>query len=313
MTSLGHMGVYRLVRRIGVGGMAEVFEAEREGPHGTRLRVALKRMLPAISQRSFEQQRRWFEREMQLCARLHTATIVRTIDYGIDDGHPFIAMQYVEGADLASLIKAVRAKNQTLGFATIAYIAHELCDALAYAHAQKVLHRDISPSNVLLSRWGEVKLSDFGIGKPFDLNKGLTIAGQIVGKVSYMSPEALQAKDLDVRSDIFSLGVTLVNAATEKPLFRSASIAEALQERASVDVTAFVRERTDLPWSFVQLLARMCGPLQERIDSADACQHIIGGMLPTATPQLNLMRQLASMSGHPPPRPPPMSPTQSLS
>lgn len=216
------IGPYQLVRRLGVGGMAEAYEAIRQGPSGFSQRVCLKLVLPFLrNDRDFV---RLFEREARLVAQLRHRNIVGVIDFGQIDARPYMALELVDGADLRILLDHQPRKRLTLECAVL--IGLEIADALEHAHgaslhgsapesdarAHGIVHRDLSPSNVLISRQGEVMLSDFGVAKAM---AGATHRQSAVkGKVPYMSPEQLRAESLDGRADLFALGVVLFESLT---------------------------------------------------------------------------------------------------
>ena len=211
-------GHYRLVRRLGVGGMAETYEAIRRGPSGFAQRVCLKLVLPFF--RSDQEFVRLFEREAKLAAKLRHRNIVGVIDFGDIDGIYYMALELVDGIDLQGLLAAQQGKR--LPHEHVALIGHELALALEHAHnppraidvdgfdGGAILHRDISPSNVLISRQGEVFLADFGVAKAVSGSSHKPSA--VKGKIPYMPPEQLRASKCDGRADLFSLGVVLFEA-----------------------------------------------------------------------------------------------------
>ncbi|MEM8609272.1 MAG: protein kinase [Myxococcota bacterium] len=214
------IGPYRLVRRLGVGGMAEAYEAIRRGPSGFSQRVCMKLVLPFLrNDRDFV---RLFEREARLVAQLRHRNIVGVIDFGEIGGRPYMALELVDGADLRVLLDHQRRKRLALD--SVVLVGLEIADALAHAHGALlrgsdpdspsspggIVHRDISPSNVLVSRQGEVMLSDFGVAKAME--GASHRQSSVKGKVPYMSPEQLRAEPLDGRADLFALGVVLFEA-----------------------------------------------------------------------------------------------------
>lgn len=211
-------GPYRLVRRLGVGGMAQTFEAIRQGPSGFSQRVCLKLVLPYFREdKTFVE---LFEREAKLAARLRHSNIVGVIDFGNIDGTLYMALELVDGVDLQVLLDAQDRKR--LPDDHVLLIGRELARALEHAHdpppgsgesgASAIIHRDISPSNVMISRHGEVMLTDFGVAKAVTDTWGKQ--SNIKGKIPYMSPEHLMGETLDGRSDLFSVGVVLFEALT---------------------------------------------------------------------------------------------------
>lgn len=224
-TSLGDLigeefGPYKLVRRLGVGGMAETFEAIRRGRSGFSQRVCLKLVLPFFrDNQDFVQ---LFEREARLAAKLRHRNIVGVIDFGEIQDTPYMALELVDGADLRVLLDAQ--DGTRLSHDYVALLGHELAEALEHAHnpprgtggdgsethIDAIIHRDISPSNILISRQGEILLSDFGVAKAITGTSRRQSA--VKGKIPYMSPEQLRAESLDGRSDLFALGVVLFEA-----------------------------------------------------------------------------------------------------
>ncbi|MDX2088282.1 MAG: protein kinase [Kofleriaceae bacterium] len=206
-------GPFRLLARLGRGGMAETFIAERVGPVGFAKRVCLKRIL--ADHGTDAEFVRLFQHEARLAANLDHPNIVTTFDFGEVEGTWWMSLQLVDGVDLRELVVSLRARGETLPREVALYVVREVAQALDYAHtltldgsAAHVVHRDVSPSNVLVSCEGAVKLADFGIAKAAtsDLR---TQTGIMRGKPSYMAPEQALAKPVDGRADLFALGVVL--------------------------------------------------------------------------------------------------------
>lgn len=213
---------FEVVRRLGMGGMAEVFLAKKRGAQGTYKLLVLKRILPEhVSSRRF---RVMFAEEAQLATRLNHPNIVQVYDfqdYG-DDGQ-LLSMEYVDGPDLRALGKAAKAAGTRIAPQVAAYIMAEVAKGLHYAHERKdergepldIVHRDVSPQNVLLSYDGAVKVADFGIASA---NLFREESGVLKGKTGYMSPEQARAEKVDRRTDIYSMGVVLHELLTGRPL-----------------------------------------------------------------------------------------------
>lgn len=223
-TALVRLGKYELLTRLAVGGMAELFVARTLAQHGFEKLVALKRIL--ASHADDEQFIRMLLAEARLAATLHHPNIAQVYDVGDDSGTYFFTMEYVVGQDLRQIVRAIQAKGEWLAPEHILQIAIGTAAGLHYAHDKEdgdgnplgIVHRDVSPSNVLVSYDGSVKLVDFGIARVTAL-QGNTGMGALKGKVPYMSPEQCRGEPLDRRSDIFSLGIILWELTLRRRLF----------------------------------------------------------------------------------------------
>jgi eukaryotic-like serine/threonine-protein kinase len=206
-----YIGPYEVVRPLGMGGMAETFEGIRRGLAGFEQRVCIKRVLPVFaSEPRFVDM---FLDEARLLAHLRHARITQVYDFGEADGTYYMAIELVEGTDLEGLLRSLTREGRAFPVDVLVYVLAELLSALSYAHGLEVngqplalVHRDISPSNVLVSKHGEVKLTDFGIAKSRQRSHR-TKTGHTRGKLAYMSPEQLRGDELDGRSDLFAVGV----------------------------------------------------------------------------------------------------------
>ena len=218
------IGRYEVVRKIATGGMAELFLARYTGPGGFEKRCALKRILPQFAaDQTFT---RMFLTEAKITAQLDHPNIVQIFELGQDsNGQYFIAMEMVNGLNLRQLLTMARDRGQAIPAELAAYIATQALEGLAYAHELtspdgerlNLVHRDISPQNILVSYEGAVKLVDFGIVKGSSIS-GETRTGMLKGKVAYMSPEQASGEPIDGRSDLFSLAVVLFElVAGERP------------------------------------------------------------------------------------------------
>jgi serine/threonine protein kinase len=218
-----HVTRYELLDRIGVGGMAEIFRGKAVAAGGFEKPVAIKRILPHLSQ-----DRRFVElliAEAKVLSLLKHRNIVQIFDVGLgDDGQYFLVMEFVDGKDLGAIQRALERRRKRLPFDLVLHIGAEICEALEHAHSARspegksmsLVHRDVSPSNVLLSRAGEVKLTDFGIAKRADQE---TQHGAVRGKFAYISPEQARNEHLDPRSDVFSVGLLLWELICNRRLF----------------------------------------------------------------------------------------------
>ncbi|HEX6837912.1 MAG TPA: serine/threonine-protein kinase [Polyangia bacterium] len=222
-------GKYTLVERLGRGGMADVWKAKISGPAGFQRTLVIKRILPHLVED--EHFKAMFVSEARLSARLNHANIVQVFELGDVEGELYLAMEYVRGRDLVNVVRA-QLMHSLPPPGMGAFVARELCRALAYAHALtdddgvplRLIHRDVSPSNVMISFDGAVKLLDFGIAKAMaEVNENRTVTGTLKGKFGYMSPEQVEGKEVDHRSDLFAAGIVLHEILTGKRLFKGAS------------------------------------------------------------------------------------------
>lgn len=205
---------YRVIEKLESGGMAEVFRAESEGLQGFRKQVAIKRVLPHLSEK--KKFIAMFLDEARISAQLSHSNCVQVFDIGVGDQAYFIVMEFVDGANLKAIAESLKKQGKDFPVPAAAFIAQEICKGLSYAHeltdnagnALGVVHRDMSPPNVLVTKYGEVKIVDFGLAKASSqLEK--SEPGIIKGKFSYLSPEAAMGQDVDARTDIFAVGIIL--------------------------------------------------------------------------------------------------------
>jgi serine/threonine-protein kinase len=221
-------GRYTLVERIGAGGMAEVFLAIVAGPEGFRRSLVIKRMLPQLSHDT--EFVRMFVDEAKVSALLSHPNLVQVFEFGKVEDSYFIAMEYVHGRTLTAIMAELANRQRQMPIAASVEIARQVCSGLDYAHALQgpdgkplgIVHRDISPPNLMVDRHGVAKILDFGIARVADeLREVRTRVGTMKGKISYMSPEQLNLHDIDHRSDIFAIGVVLHELLTGQRLFRA--------------------------------------------------------------------------------------------
>lgn len=215
---------YRVVEKLESGGMAEVFRAESEGLQGFRKQVAIKRVLPHLSEKKkFIQM---FLDEARLSAQLSHSNCVQVFDIGVGDNAYFIVMEFVDGANLKAIAESIKKQGKEFPVAQAAFIAQEICKGLSYAHEfrdangneLRIVHRDMSPPNVLITKYGEVKIVDFGLAKAnSQLEK--SEPGIIKGKFSYLSPEAALGQEVDLRTDVFAVGIILWELLSGQRLF----------------------------------------------------------------------------------------------
>ncbi len=241
-------GKYQLVERLGKGGMAEVWKARIVGPAGFERTMVIKRILPQlVEDPDFVAM---FVSEARLSARLNHANIVTVFELAKFGDEYYLAMEYVRGHDLISVLRT-HAPRGAIPPGAAAYVLREVCRALGYAHAVtdddgnplRIIHRDVSPSNVMIGFDGGVKLLDFGIAKALaETDDSKTLTGTLKGKLGYMSPEQLDGREIDHRADLFSIGVLLWELVTGRRLFKGAT---------DVQTIARVREAQVAPPSTV--------------------------------------------------------------
>jgi len=229
-------GKYTLIRRLATGGMAELFLAIQKSVAGFEKLIVIKRILPILNQdRAFIEM---LLHEARVAATMSHPNIVQIFDVGAIDGSYFIAMEHVHGEDLRSIVRQMR-KSQVLEFPLehALSIVVGVCAGLAYAHEKRdldgtplnIVHRDISPQNVVVTFTGDVKIVDFGIAKSDSKLYENTRSGKLKGKIPYMSPEQARGEPIDWRTDIFAAGVMLFELTTGKRLFKGASEYETLR------------------------------------------------------------------------------------
>jgi serine/threonine protein kinase len=217
-------GPYELLDRVAIGGMAEVFKAKRTGVEGFEKVVALKRILPHLSDN--KEFLDMFVDEAKMVAGLAHPNIVQIYELDRIERSYYIAMEYVHGRDLRTIMRRAREKGLRMPLDLSLRVVSQVCAALEYAHRKKddrgrpmeIVHRDVSPQNILISFEGDVKLVDFGIAKAATKASN-TDRGALRGKLLYMSPEQAWGRTIDRRSDVFSLGIVLYEMVTETKPF----------------------------------------------------------------------------------------------
>lgn len=283
-------GQYTLLEKIAAGGMAEVWKARMRGVEGFQKTVAIKKILPHMTDNS--EFIGMFIDEAKLAAQLSHPNIVHIYDLGKIGRDYYIAMEYVEGKDLRSLLNASRRKGMPISLGLALHIAARVASALDYAHRKRdfegkelaLVHRDVSPQNVLLTREGDVKLCDFGIAKAVS-KAGQTQMGSLKGKLQYMSPEQAWGRPVDSRSDIFSLGAVLFEMLTGERLFSGdseMSILEAVRQgriRTSREIDPAIPAEVD------EIVTRaLAYDVRDRFQSAGEMMQRIEAVLHTLVP-----------------------------
>ena len=254
-------GRYRLVRLLARGGMAEVYLAVLRGAAGFEKRLVIKKILPIYG--DLEEFTRLFTDEARISVSLSHSNIVQVFDFGVNNGDHFIAMEYVDGPDLEKVLIGCRKLKTQLSIDALLYASTRIAAALEYAHSRvddsgrslQLVHRDVSPPNVLLSVEGEVKLTDFGVAK-YQQRLSKSRPGVVRGKYAYMSPEQLTGQPLDHRSDLFSLGTVLYEMLTAKNPFVGPTDYQTMEAVVAANPQNPLELRPDAPHDLVRIIQR---------------------------------------------------------
>lgn len=230
-----HTANYVLLERIGIGGMAEVYRAAVHGAEGFERPVAIKRILPNLAMD--DDFVKMFVDEAKIAVQLQHPNIVQIFDLGREDDELFIAMEFVHGKDLRAVLDRSKELNEATPVGISVYVTMKMCEALHHAHFAHgssgeplgIIHRDVSPQNVMLSYDGEVKVTDFGLAKAAG-RAVQTQAGVVKGKLAYMSPEQLRGQTLDQRSDVYGVGILFWEMLTGTRLFLGKNDQETLRK-----------------------------------------------------------------------------------
>jgi serine/threonine-protein kinase len=252
--------------------MARVHLARRE-PYDF-MDYAAKRMLPEYAARPRFARMFWVE--ASICMMLQHPNIVRAVDFGAQDGEIVLLLEYVDGVSCAQLLRAASARGEGIPLGAALFMATEVLRALAYAHDAVgptgrplgIVHRDVSPGNILVSEQGTVKLTDFGVARSNDRAEE-THPGTLKGKFGYMSPEQIAGAEVDRRTDVFSLGVVLFELVTGTPLFTGCSDFQVLTRTFEADLAPLAEPRPGLPLELRLILANaLARDPEERFQSA---------------------------------------------
>lgn len=276
---------YRVIERIAAGGMAEVYRAESAGLEGFKKKVAIKRVLPHLAEkREFIGM---FLDEARLSAHLNHSNVVQVFDIGQGDNTYFIVMEMVDGADLKAIAEHHRGQGRSFPVEEACLICVRLCEGLAYAHELLgedglpfgIVHRDMSPPNVLITRYGEVKIADFGLAKA---NSQLEQSqpGVIKGKFGYLSPEAALGREVDARTDIFAVGIILWELLAGRRLFLGKTDLETVKAVQRADVPDIRQANPNVPASVQQALSKLlAGDPDLRYKTAREAGHDLNQVL----------------------------------
>jgi serine/threonine protein kinase len=250
---------YVVQEHLSEGGMGAIYVGKKLGAGGFEMEVVLKQLLPEFTQQ--EEFIDLFLREAKLSATLDHANIIHTIDLVAAGGEYFIVMEYLPGGDLRTLLRKAKRRGHRFSPKAAIYITREVLSALAYAHSKrdfdgrplKLIHRDVSPSNVLLSYQGEVKLTDFGIAKAATHT---SLFYKVKGKVGYMSPEQARSEPMDHRSDLYSVAVCLYEILTGERLFVAAGLTTSADEIYAQQIPQITRKVPGLQADFDSIMTK---------------------------------------------------------
>jgi hypothetical protein len=255
-------GRYQLLKRLGAGGMAEVFLARVSKGQLLERPVVVKRLLPHLNHN--DHFTRMFLDEVRISASLQHVNIVQVFDFGRIESQYFLALEYVWGRSLYDVISKLKVTGKRMPTSVTVAIAVDLCRALEYAHGRKdpagrpmaIVHRDVSPSNVLLSFEGEVKLADFGIARAADRLME-TQSGSLKGKASYMAPEQVRGMPATALTDQFALGIMLYEALSMRALFTGKNPLDTLAKVQRAEIPPLVELAPGLPRGLEKIIMRM--------------------------------------------------------
>jgi len=278
-------GQYMIEEHIATGGMADVYKARMMGMEGFQKTVAIKRIISSLT--NSDEFVRMFIDEAKLAAQLSHSNIIQIFDLGKVDRSHYIAMEFIEGRDLRSILSECSDRDVIMPISLAVYITTLLASALDYAHKKRdfenrdlgLVHRDMSPQNVLISFEGDVKLCDFGIAKAAS-KASQTRSGALKGKLQYMSPEQAWGKDIDYRSDIFSLGLVLHEMLTSEKVFAGDSELTVLEQVRDPIITAPSVKNTEVDAEIDRIVfLALNADREERYQSAQEFQRDLEGVL----------------------------------
>ena len=287
------IGRYQVLRKIATGGMAELFLARQVGLDGFEKVVAIKRILAHLAHdQEFVQM---FQDEARIVAKLHHPNIVQIYDLGKSDDTYFIAMEYIAGRNLSSVAKKARAKGVALPPTHIAQCISQACEGLYYAHTRhdingkplQIVHRDVSPQNIIVSFSGAVKLVDFGIAKAAT-KIAHTRAGVLKGKYAYMSPEQIRGQATDCRSDLFAVGIVLYELLCGQRPFEKENSIQTLKSIVQDEAVSCQQLNPAIPDPLAQIIERCLSKTpDERFQTAQEIQLALEDFVSTSPQRIN--------------------------
>ncbi len=302
-------GKYELLELVARGGMAEIYRARTVGIGGFEKYCAIKKILPHLSEN--QEFITMLIDEAKIVVSLQHANIVQVLDLGRIDNSYYIAMEYVHGMDLATIIKTCAYNNFMMPYEHTVYIAMQVCSGLYHAHSKTdsagrnlgIIHRDISPHNILISYDGQVKIIDFGVAKA-SIKMSHTMSGIIKGKLLYMAPEQAMAKEIDHRADLFALGLVLYKMTTFKLPFEGENEFQIYNKLVQGKVVPPKRLNPDIPDSLNEVILKaLKRKPSARYQDAFQFRTALSQVLAELAPGYSASRLAQFMETYFPPRP----------
>jgi len=259
--ALSTFGRYTLLEKIGAGGMAEIYRAKAFGAAGFEKEFAIKMILPSlVDDKEFVSM---FINEAKIAVSLYHGNVVQVFDLGELDSQYYIAMEFIHGKDLLDVMASCVHRDMKIGLDLVIFITMEFLKGLDFAHRAKnssgedlnIIHRDVSPSNILISYSGDVKIGDFGVAKA-TIERTLTEAGTLKGKVEYMSPEQVVGDEIDHRSDVFSAGIVFFEALSLSRLFVGKSDLDVMIRIRDADIEANLKKTGPFPKALEEIIRK---------------------------------------------------------
>ena len=287
-----YFGRFQLERLLGSGAMGDVYLAHMHSSVGVSKPCIIKRLKSNLQ--NVNQAAMRFADEMQILSKLHHRNIVNAFEFGECEGQKYVAMEFVDGMDLRDLLDFQQISGQTLEKRFAYYILLQVARGLNYLHSKEtngqlsIIHRDLAPHNILLSKTNEIKIADFGLAKS-DLNLAQSTDGSIKGHVGYMSPEQAKGGTLTCASDVFSLGIITYELLSGESLFtlNNTGLGEALKQIASFSPATHIESSTKLTQSEKELLRELlAAEPEERLNPTSKLIHLFAEQLKPETPDV---------------------------
>lgn len=294
MSQFERFGKYILLEKLAAGGMAEIYLAKSLGASGVNKFLAVKRILPQFSENT--EFKDMFREEAKVSVNLRHSNVVPIFDFGEEKGHFYIVMDYVEGRNLRQILNELKKLQIQFAIEQICYVVREAAGGLDHAHRcidgstgrpLNIIHRDISPQNIMISFEGEVKIIDFGIAKA-ETQAEATKAGTLKGKYGYMSPEQADGQNIDVRTDIFSLGIVLWELLANDRLFTASSEAAILRKIRECQIPSIRKINPNVPPELEKIVNKVLAKDPNlRYQTAAALHKDLNRFLNTQFPDFN--------------------------